>query len=140
MRRRIHFRMLDDAPRARSACVIAGAEVDEVVAIGAAERDASVSVRANKLGVLVTGRLGGLPVDYADAFPGPVYDVLYNPSSGWFSVTIFRGVDQSPVRWDNRPGEDAGYPRVADVLGATAPLAILAALDVPADAIGYVTA
>jgi hypothetical protein len=54
-------------------------------------------------------------------------------------VTIYRGENQ-PVRWDNRPGEDAGYPRVPDVLGATTPSAILEALDVPADDVGYALA
>jgi hypothetical protein len=127
-----------DAPRARSACVVAGARPDAVAAL-AGEAAPAARVRANRLGALVTGRLGGLPVDCAQAFAGPVYDVLYNPTSGWLSVTVFRGEDP-PVRWDNRPGADAGYPRVVDILGATTAAAILDALDVPAEAIGYVLA
>jgi hypothetical protein len=54
-------------------------------------------------------------------------------------VTIYRGESQ-PVRWDNRPGEDAGYPRTGDVLGATTPAAILEALDVRAEDLGYALA
>lgn len=95
-----------------------------------------IAIRGNRHGALVTGRLGGLPVEYADAFAGPIYDILYNPTSGWFSVTIFHGEEQ-PVRYDNRPDQEAGYPRIPDILGETTPEAILAALDVPADAIGY---
>jgi hypothetical protein len=41
------------------------------------------------------------------------------------------------VRWDNRPGTDPGYTRIGDVLGATSPTMILAALDIPAAALGY---
>lgn len=120
----------------RSACVIAGAAPEEVRAIGESDR---ITVRANKLGTLVTGQPDGLVIDYAAALDGPVYDIMYNAGTGWFAVTIYRGESQ-PVRWDNRPGEDAGYPRVADVLGATTPSAILDALDVPADSIDYALA
>jgi hypothetical protein len=119
-----------------SACVIAGATPEQVAALAG---DADVALRANALGTLVTGRPGGLAVDAAGALPGPVYDVLYNPGTGWLAITIYRG-DAPPVRWDNRPGADAGYPRVDDVLGATTALAILAALDVPSDVLGYASA
>jgi hypothetical protein len=118
----------------RTACVIAGATLAEVTAIGVSDR---IAIRANKLGVLVTGRPGDLVIDYAAEMDGPVYDVMFNAQTGWFSVTIFRGL-QDTKRWDNRPGTDPGYPRVADVLGASTPVAILAALDIPHDAIGYV--
>jgi hypothetical protein len=123
-----------DAPKARSACVVVGATPAQVAAVADSDR---VAIAANRLGSLVTGRLGSLPVDYAEAFAGPVYDILYNPTSGWFAVTVYRGVDSSPVRFDNRPGQDPGYPRIPDVLGATTPLDILAALDVPAAAISF---
>jgi hypothetical protein len=63
---------------------------------------------------------------------------MWNAETGWFAVTIYRG--EQAVRWDNRPGAEAGYPRVDDVLGATTPRTILEALDVPADAIGYASA
>ena len=39
------------------------------------------------------------------------------------------------ARWDNRPGTNPGYTRTGDILGATTPLAILDALDIPADAL-----
>jgi hypothetical protein len=117
----------------RSACVISGATPDQVRAVGDSDR---ITVRANKLGTLVTGQPDGLVVDWAAALAGPVYDVMYNAGTNWFAVTIYRGEAQ-PVRWDNRPGEDAGYPRVTDILGATSPAAILAALDVTADDVGY---
>jgi hypothetical protein len=123
----------DDGPKARSACVVVGASPAQVAAISDSDR---IAIRANRHGALVTGVLGSLPVDYADAFDGPIYDVLYNPTSGWFSVTVFHGVEQTPVRYDNRTG-DAGYPRVPDILGATTPETILDALDIAADAIGY---
>jgi len=126
------------APRARSACVVVGARLAAVAAL-ADEIAPDARVRANRLGALITGRLGGLPIDCAEAFAGPVYDILYNPTSGWLSVTVFQGEDQ-PVRWDNRPDDDAGYPRVHDILGASTAAAILDALDVPAEAIGYVLA
>ncbi len=119
----------------RSACVIAGATPEQVRAIGASD---AIQLRENQLGTLVTGRPGDLVIDYALALPGPVYDVMWNAGTRWFAVTIFRG--QDAVRWDNRPGEDAGYPRAADVLGATTPRSILEALDIPADAIGYAEA
>ena len=51
-------------------------------------------------------------------------------------VTVFRGLEP-PVRWDNRPGTDPGYPRITDVLGATSPTTILDALDIPPSALGY---
>lgn len=119
----------------RSACVIAGATPDQVAAVGVTD---AVQLRANTLGTLVTGRPGDLVIDYALALPGPVYDVMWNARTRWFAVTIFRG--ENAVRWDNRPGEDAGYPRATDVLGATTPRTILEALDMPADAIGYAEA
>lgn len=117
----------------RTACVIAGATLDEVTGIGMNER---IAVRTNNVGVLVTGRPGDLVIDYAAELTGPVYDVMYNAQSGWFSVTIFRGLEDTK-RWDNRPGTNPGYPRVDHVLGATTPMAILAVLDIPPDAIGY---
>lgn len=120
----------------RSACVIAGATPEQVRAIGASDR---IAVRANKLGTLVTGQPDGLVIDYAAELAGPVYDLMYNAGTGWFAVTIYSGESQ-PVRWDNRPGEDAGYPRVDDVLGAMTPAAILEALDVPAADLGYALA
>jgi hypothetical protein len=120
----------------RSACVISGATPDQVRAVGDSDR---ITVRTNKLGTLVTGQPDGLVVDWAAELAGPVYDVMYNAGTNWFAVTIYRGEAQ-PVRWDNRPGEDAGYPRVTDILGAASPLAILAALDVPADDLGYAPA
>jgi hypothetical protein len=119
----------------RTACVIAGATPDEVKAVGTND---TLAVRENRLGTLVTGKPGDIVVEYAFALAGPVYDVMWNAETGWFAVTIYRG--QQAVRWDNRPGTDAGYPRVDDVLGATTPRAILEALDVPADAIGYIEA
>ena len=123
--------MTSELARTRSACVVAGATPEEVAAV---DRDDVVLTR-NALGTLVTGELGPRPIDYAGALPGPVYDVFYNPRTGWFAVTVYRGETQ-PVRWDNRPGTDCGYPRVDDILGATTPLAILAALDLPPSALG----
>jgi len=120
----------------RSACVIAGATPDEVRAVGASDR---IALRTNRLGTLVTGQPNGLVIDWAAELAGPVYDVMFNAGTNWFAVTIYRG-ETPPVRWDNRPDEDAGYPRVADILGATSPTAILAALDVPADELGYAPA
>lgn len=117
----------------RSACVIEGAVPDQVRTV---VRSDAITLRPNRLGTLVTGRLGDHVVDYAFALPGPVYDVMWNPETGWFAVTIYRG--DHAVRWDNRPNSDAGYPRVAGVLGASSPRAILDALDMPADALGYV--
>jgi hypothetical protein len=119
----------------RSACVIAGATPDQVIAIGSKP---GLEIRANRLGTLVVGRTGDLVVEYALGLPGPVYDIMWNPTTRWFVVTIYRG--QHATRWDNRPGDDAGYPRAPDVLGATAPGPILDALDVPAEAIGFVQA
>jgi hypothetical protein len=119
----------------RSACVVVGASARELTAIGSNDQ---VTLRANRLGTLVTGRPGDLVIDYALAVAGPVYDIMWNPETGWFAVTIYRG--QEAVRWDNRPGTNPGYPRVDDVLGATTPRAILDALDVPPDAIEYASA
>ena len=126
----------DSGPRTRSACVVAGATPEQLAAIATSP---AVELRANALGTLVTGRLGDLPIDYAVGVPGPVYDVLYSAVTGWFAVTVYRGETQ-PVRWDNRPGQDAGYPRVDDILGARTPRAILAALDLPPEASGYAVA
>jgi hypothetical protein len=122
-----------DLPAARTACVVVGAAPAEVAAVGSNER---TSLRSNKLGTLVTGRPGDLVIDYAAELAGPVYDVMYSAQTGWFSVTVFRGLEP-PVRWDNRPGTDAGYARIDDVLGATTPTEILAALDIPPAALGY---
>jgi hypothetical protein len=123
----------DDEPAARTACVVVGAAPREVAAVGINQR---TTLRANKLGTLVTGRPGDLVIDYAAELTGPVYDVMYSPRTGWFSVTVFRGLEP-PVRWDNRPGTNPGYARVDDILGATTPLAILEVLDMPAAAIDY---
>jgi hypothetical protein len=117
----------------RSACVVHGASPVQVAAVGT---NPEAALRANRLGTLVTGRPGDLVIDYAAELAGPVYDVMYNAGTGWFAVTIYRGL-QPPTRWDNRPGTNAGYARTGEVLGATTPLAILAALDIPADALGY---
>jgi len=125
--------MADDAPIVtRTAVVITGSTPADVVAVGVSGR---IALRANRLGTLVTGRPGDLVIDYAAELPGPVYDVMYNSSTGWFSVTVFKGL--SATRWDNRPGTNPGYPRVDDILGATTPMAILAVLDIPPDAVGY---
>jgi hypothetical protein len=121
----------------RTACVVRGATPDDVRAVGTNDR---ISMRPNALGTLVTGRPGDLVIDYAAELSGPVYDVMYNPHTGWFSVTIFYPGLTQPRRWDNRPGTNPGYPRVDDILGATTPLAILAALDIPPSAIGYAEA
>jgi hypothetical protein len=123
----------DMRPAARTACVVVGATPAEVAAVGTNEQS---TLRANKLGTLVIGRPGDLVIDYAAELPGPVYDVMYSATTGWFSVTVFRGL-APPVRWDNRPGTNAGYARIADVLGATTPTMILEALDMPAAAVGY---
>jgi len=126
--------MTNDAPSAtRTAVVISGSTPEQVLAVGVSER---IALRANRLGTLVTGRPGGMVIDFAAELPGPIYDVMYNSATGWFSVTVFRGL--TATRWDNRPGTEPGYPRVDDILGATTPMAILAVLDVPPDAIGYV--
>ena len=125
--------MADEAPIVtRTAVVICGSTPKEVVAVGVTDR---IAVRGNRLGTLVTGRPGELVIDYAAELPGPVYDVMYNSSTGWFSVTVFRGL--SATRWDNRPGTNPGYPRVDDILGANTPMTILTVLGVPTDAIGY---
>jgi len=117
----------------KTACVIFGATPDIVEGVG---RSAAISVRANRHGTLVTGRPGDLVIDYAASLDGPVYDVMYNARTGWFVVTIYRGLDR-PTRWDNRPDADAGYPRVPDILGATSPIAILDALDIEPALLGY---
>jgi hypothetical protein len=119
----------------RSACVIANITPDQ---LGEYATNTTVEIRANRIGALLTGRPGVLVIELAHEFSGPVYDVMWNPGTNWFAVTIFRGPDAT--RWDNRPGTDCGYPRTDDVLGATTPRAILEALDVPADAIGYAEA
>jgi hypothetical protein len=77
-------------------------------------------------------------VDWAERLPGPVYDIMWNATTNWFAVTIYR--DDNVVRWDNRPGQDAGFPRTQDVLGASTPRAILAALDVAPEDLGYLEA
>src|SRR3954465_12458003 len=119
----------------RTACVIAGATPDQVVAVGVSSR---IAVRANRLGTLVTGRPGDLVIDYASELEGPVYDIMYNAQTGWFNVPILKGMGP-PARWGNRPPDtNPGYTRVMDILGASTPTTILIVLDVPADAIGYV--
>jgi len=120
----------------RTACVIHGAAPEEVARIGTS---ASIALRANKLGTLITGRPGDLVIDYAAELRGPVYDIMYSARTGWFSVTVYHGLAHT-VRWDNRPGTNPGYPRTDDILGATTPNAILVALDVPAQVIGYAEA
>lgn len=120
----------------RSACVVAGATPDELRAIGTTDE---VTLRANRLGTLVTGHPGDLVIDYALGVTGPVYDIMWNPDTGWFAVTIYAG-DAQPVRWDNRPGTNPGYPRIDAVLGARTPRTILEALDVPSEVIGYAEA
>jgi hypothetical protein len=112
---------------------VVGAVPDQVAAVGTNEQ---MALRPNKLGTLVTGRPGDLVIDYAAELPGPVYDVMYSAKTGWFSVTVFRGL-HPPVRWDNRPGTNPGYARIDDVLGATTPTMILDALDIPPTALGY---
>lgn len=124
---------IEDAPAARTACVVVGVAPDQVAAVGTNDR---TTLRANRLGTLVTGRPGELVIDYATELTGPVYDVMYSAKTGWFSVTVFRGLDP-PVRWDNRPGANAGYERIDDVLGATTPTMILDVLDIPPTALGY---
>ncbi len=126
--------MLDEATvQTRTAAVIVGATPEQVVAVG---MNARIAVRANALGTLVTGRPGDLVIDYAAELTGPVYDIMYNAQTGWFSVTVFKGLEP-PVRWDNRPGTNPGYPRVDHILGASTPMTILTVLGIPTDAIGY---
>ena len=120
----------------RTACVVAGSPPDAVSKIGGTS---GIVVQSNRHGTLVTGRPGDRVIDYAHELAGPVYDVMYSAKTGWFSVTIFCR-EATPTRWDNRPDTDAGYPRIPDVMGATTPGAILAALDIPASAIGYADA
>lgn len=121
------------AVRTKTAVVVVGSTVSAVRAIGG---DQHIELRANRHGVLVLGRPGDRVIDYAELLDGPVYDILYNVHTGWFSVTIFRR-GEAPARWDNRPDEHAGYTRVPDVLGGTTPTAILDALDVPVALLGY---
>ncbi len=125
-----------DGPTTRSACVIQGATPDEVAKVGSSER---VTLRANKHGTLVIGRPGDLVIDYAAELPGPVYDIMYSARTGWFSVTVYRGIGNT-VRWDNRPDTNPGFPRTHDILGATTPIEILDVLDVPASVLGYAEA
>jgi len=120
----------------RTACVVTGAEPAKVGSVGGTD---GIVIQENKHGSLVTGRPGDRVIDYAIELGGPVYDVMYSAKTGWFSVTVFRGMDR-PTRWDNRPDQEAGYPRIPDVLGATTPGAILDALDIPPAAIGYAEA
>ena len=122
----------------RTACVIVGATPADVRAMGESS-SATISVRENRLGTLVTGKPGDLVIDYAAHFDGPVYDVMYNPRTNWFVVTIYRGLTP-PERWDNRPGTNNGYTRAESVRGATSPLEILRALDVEASLIAYAPA
>jgi hypothetical protein len=119
------------APRARSACVVVGASPEEVAGFHITPE---VAIRANRLGTLVTGRLASLPVDLAERFAGPVYDVMVNPSTGWFCVTIFEGA-AAPRRFEPGATGDTvgGYARAADILGATTREAVLDALDIPRD-------
>ena len=118
----------------RTACVITGATPAQVAAVGSSER---IQLRANRLGTLVSGRPGDLVIDYAAELPGPVYDVMYNATTGWFAVTVYSGGLDRTTRWDNRPGQNPGFPRAEDVLGATTPLAILEALDIAPSVLGY---
>jgi hypothetical protein len=134
-RRKLDVVVEEDPVATRTACVITGATPEQVARIGHSER---ASLRANKLGTLVTGRTGDFVIDYAAELAGPVYDIMYSAKTGWFSVTVYRGLEAT--RWDNRPGTNPGYPRIDDVLGATTPTAILDALDVPASAVGYAPA
>ena len=120
----------------RTACVIVGATPADV---GTISESSSIAVTANRLGTLVTGKPGDLVIDYAAHFDGPVYDVMYNPRTNWFVVTIYRGL-APPERWDNRPGTNNGYTRVDSVIGAESPLEILRALDIDASTVGYAPA
>ena len=117
----------------RTAVVISGATPDVVRSIGG---DQGLTLSTNRLGTLVVGRAGDRVIDYADRLAGPVYDIMYNASTGWFAVTVYEGLD-GVTRWDNRPDADSGYPRVAAVLGATSPATILAALDVDPAVLEY---
>ncbi|MEO7731954.1 MAG: hypothetical protein ABIY55_13350 [Kofleriaceae bacterium] len=123
-------------PPTRTACVLHGAAPERIRAI---DENEQLVIRANAIGTLVTGPVGALVIDYAGSIEGPVYDIMYSARTGWFSVTVYRGLEP-PVRWDNRPGTDPGYPRVDAILGATSPHEILAALDVPASVLGYIDA
>jgi hypothetical protein len=119
------------APRARSACVIAGVAPE---AIAALHVSAELAIRGNRLGTLVTGRLAAWPLEYAERLGATVYDVLANPRTGWFCVTIYEG-HLPPRRFEPGARGDTvgGYARAPDILGATTRDAVLAALDVPAE-------
>ena len=103
-----------------------------------ADASSITGARPNRLGALVV-KPGDRVIDFAAEHAGPVYDVMYNPSTGWFAVTIYRDL-APPERWDNRPGTNPGYTRVDAVLGASAPLAILQALDIEPSVLGYAPA
>src|SRR5258707_4879522 len=92
-------------PAARTACVVVGAAPEQVAAVGTNTR---TTLRANKLGTLVTGRPGDLVIDYPAELPGPIYDVMYSAQTGWFSATVFPGL-HPPVRPGTPPGTDPGY-------------------------------
>jgi hypothetical protein len=91
----------------RSACVISGATPEEVARIGSSD---AIAMRPNKLGTLVTGRPGELVIDYAAELERLVDDIMYSAKTGWFSVTVYRGL-QRTVRWDNRPAPIRGFAR-----------------------------
>lgn len=120
----------------RTAVVIVGATPEQVAGVG---ESPEIAIRKNLHGTLVTGRPGDLVIDYAATLPGPVYDVMYNARTGWFVVTVYRGLTP-PMRWDNRPGTNPGYQRVDDIMGASTPTSILDALDIPAQTLGYAPA
>lgn len=125
--------VLDVSLQTRSACVICGAAPDAVAAVATSD---AIVLRENELGTVVTGKPGELVIDYAASFDGPVYDVMYNARTGWFVVTIYRGLEP-PVRWDNRPDANPGHPRVETVLGASTPTSILLALGIDAAELDY---
>jgi hypothetical protein len=113
--------------------VIADATPESVNALGGGT---DLTFAANRIGTIVTGPVGDRVIDYADRVDGPVYDVMYHSKTGWFAVTIYRGLENT-VRWDNRPDANPGYPRVDTVLGASSPLAILDALDIDPALVDY---
>jgi hypothetical protein len=135
MRSRHGWRVEEAGSNTRTVVVITNATPARVAAIGAPDR---ITIRENKLGTLVSGRPGDLVIDYAAELEGPVYDVIYNADTGWFAVTVYRGLEAK--RWDNRPSTNAGYPRLDDVLGAASPTAILERLDIPPQLLGYAPA
>ena len=59
----------------RSACVVSGAPPEQVAAKATKP---TVELRANKLGTLITGKIGDLAIDLAFELAGPVYDVMWN--------------------------------------------------------------